>query len=336
MTQPQPKAAPSRWYSRTRVHTFIHSSPVQYFVIAVILLNAAVLGIETSTAAMDRWGSVLHTIDLACLTIFIVEIGLKLYALGHRFFKDTWNVFDFVVVAIALVPGAGPFAVLRSLRVLRVLRLISMVPALRRVVSALLKAVPGIASIGALLLIVFYVGAVMATGLFGGHFPAEYGTIGRSLFSLFQVMTLDNWSTMVREIWSELPWAPAFFIPFVIVSAMAVLNLLVAVIVDAMQGLDRQESASIVVPPENTAPARHGEDGADSTSIRPACDHHRARNTQQKTGDGLADHPRVAEELEATEEREVAQQQRVAEELAQLRAQITHLTELIGRQQGRS
>lgn len=234
----------SAWYTRPSVERFVESAVVQRFVITVIIANAVILGMETSETLMTRWGETLTILDHICLGIFIVEIALKLYARAWRFFGSAWNVFDFMVVAIALVPGAGPLAVLRSLRVLRVLRLVSTIPSLRRVVDGLVKAVPGIGAIAALLLIVFYVSAVVATKLFGAAFPSEYGTLGRSLFSLFQVMTLDNWSVMVRDIIEEYSWAPAFFVPFILLSAMTVLNLLVAVIIDAMAGLQRQPRES--------------------------------------------------------------------------------------------
>lgn len=233
----------ARWYSRSAVDRFVHSRSIQNTVIVVILVNAAILGLETVHSLAESTGGLLRVLDTVCLGVFVVEITLKLYARGLRFFTSAWNVFDFVVVGVALIPGADGFAVLRALRVLRVLRLVSVVPALRRVVDALVRAVPGIASIGALLVIVFYVGAVMATTLFGRDFPHLFGDLGASLFSLFQIMTLDNWSVIVRDVSVALPWAPAFFIPFVLVSALTVLNLFIAVIVDAMQGLDKDRIA---------------------------------------------------------------------------------------------
>jgi len=246
---------PTRWYSRHAIGGFVLSKPVQNTVIIVILINAVILGLETVPGIMPAAADTLHLLDRICLALFIVEIVLKLYAQRWRFFTSAWNVFDFLVVGVALIPGADGLAVLRALRVLRVLRLVSVVPALRRVVDALVRAVPGIASIAALLVIVFYVGAVMATMLFGERFPEMFGDMGASLFSLFQVMTLDNWSVISREVTAEIPWAPAFFVPFVLVSALTVLNLFIAVIVDAMQGLDedRAEAAGEVSAEERLA-----------------------------------------------------------------------------------
>ncbi len=231
------------WFSRAAVGSFVLSPIVQRTIIVVILINAAVLGLETVRTLPASVAEVLHVLDKLCLGIFVVEIGLKLYAQRLRFFRDAWNVFDFLVVGVALIPGSDGLAVLRALRVLRVLRLISVVPALRRVVDALVRAMPGIASIAVLLVILFYVGAVMATTLFGERFPEMFGSLGDSLFTLFQVTTLDNWSVITRDVAEVLPWAPFFFVPFVLISALTVLNLFIAVIVDAMQGIDREQAA---------------------------------------------------------------------------------------------
>ncbi|WP_420115208.1 ion transporter [Pseudactinotalea sp.] len=240
---------PQRWYSRDRVGSWIESSPIQNIVIVIIIINAATLGFETSDAVMARHADLLHAIDHACLAIFVAELLIKLYACRLKFFKTSWNVFDLLVVGIALIPGSGAFGVLRSLRVLRVLRLISMVPQLRRVVEALVKAVPGILSIGALLVLLFYVSGVMATMLFKDSFPEEFGSLSASLFTLFQVMTLDNWSVLTRAMIEVHPWAPFFFVPYILLSAFTVLNLFIAVIVDAMQHM-RDDAAEPAEPHE--------------------------------------------------------------------------------------
>ncbi|MFV0254296.1 MAG: ion transporter [Beutenbergiaceae bacterium] len=236
-------APPPRWYSRVALGRWIESDVVQRFVIAVIIVNAATLGFETSESVMARFGEQLHVLDQICLAIFVCELLIKLYAFRFKFFRVSWNVFDLAVVAIALIPGSGAFGVLRSLRVLRVLRLISMVPQLRRVVEALVRAIPGILSIGALLILLFYVGGVMATMLFRDAFPDEFGTLPRTLFSLFQVMTLDDWGNLTRSVLEVYPWALGFFLPFVLLSAFTVLNLFIAVIVDAMQHLRDDDGA---------------------------------------------------------------------------------------------
>ena len=227
---------------RERAGNWIESTPVQRFIIGLIIINAVILGLETSESWMTSHGALLITLDKLILAVFVVEIAVKLFAYGLRFFRNSWNVFDFVVVGIALIPASGPLAVLRALRVLRVLRLISMVPRLRFVVEALLKAIPGIASIGALMLILFYVFAVMATGLFGEHFPDWFGSIGASMYTLFQIMTLESWSMgIVRPVMDVYPYAWLYFIPFILIATFTMLNLFIGIIVDTMQTMHSAE-----------------------------------------------------------------------------------------------
>jgi voltage-gated sodium channel len=206
------------------------------FILAVILINAVTLGLETDAGVMERYGSVLVALDRAALAIFCVEIAAKLHVRGLRFFRDPWNVFDFLVVAIALLPSTGQLSVLRALRILRVLRLITIVPSLKRVVGALLGALPGMGSIVLLLALIYYVGAVMATKLFGGAFPDWFGSIPKSAYTLFQVMTLESWSMgIVRPVMEVYPYAWAFFVPFILVTTFTALNLFIGVVVSAMQ-----------------------------------------------------------------------------------------------------
>jgi voltage-gated sodium channel len=236
--------------SRRRVAAWIESPRVQRFIITLIVINAITLGLETSDSVMVHWGGPLVALDRLILMIFVVEIALRLYGHGFRFFRDPWSVFDFTIVSIALIPAAGPFAVLRALRILRVLRLISMVPQLRFVVEALLKAVPGIAAIAGLMVILYYVFAVMATGLFGDTHPQWFGSVGASMFSLFQIMTLESWSMgIVRPLMESHPYAWAFFVPFILVATFTILNLFIAIIVNTMQTMHdsahREEQAVI-------------------------------------------------------------------------------------------
>lgn len=223
---------------RTKLATWVESRPVQIFIVAVILLNAAVLGAETSPELVQRHGELLRMLDKACLVIFIIELGLKLAAFRGLFWRSGWNWFDFIVVGIALVPAAGPWAVLRSLRVLRVLRLLTVVPQLRRVVAAFLHSIPGLFGVVAVMMIFFYTASVLATTLFGPAFPAWFGTIGKSLYSLFQIMTLESWSMgIVRPVMEVFPWAWAFFVPFIMIATFTILNLFIGIIVSTMQEL---------------------------------------------------------------------------------------------------
>ncbi|WP_278922223.1 MULTISPECIES: ion transporter [Pseudophaeobacter] len=206
------------------------------FIMAVILVNAVTLGLETSEPVMARMGEMVHLIDKICLGIFIVEILIKLFVRRLRFFLSGWSLFDFVIVGIALVPGAQGFSVLRALRILRVLRVVSVAPSLRRVVEGFVTALPGMGSVFLLMAIIFYIGSVMATKLFGASFPQWFGSLGQSGYSLFQIMTLESWSMgIVRPVMEVYPYAWAFFVPFIMVTTFAVVNLLVGLIVNSMQ-----------------------------------------------------------------------------------------------------
>jgi voltage-gated sodium channel len=212
------------------------------FIIAVIIVNAIVLGLETSKPIMAQFGGLILAIDQACLAIFVVEIGAKLVARGGRFFRDGWNLFDLAVVAIALVPTSGGLSVLRALRILRVLRVVSVAPSLRRVVEGFITALPGMGSVFLLMSIIFYIGAVIATKIFSTDFPQWFGSLGQSGYTLFQVMTLESWSMgIVRPVLEIYPYAWAFFIPFILVTTFAVVNLLVGLIVNSMQDAHQAE-----------------------------------------------------------------------------------------------
>ena len=202
---------------------------------ALIVVNAVTLGLETSPAAMAAAGDVLVALDRAILAVFVVELALRMAAHGLRFFRGGWNWFDFIIVGISLLPATGPLSVLRALRVLRVLRLVSVVPEMRTVVESVARSLPGLGSIALLLVVFFYVFAVLATKLFGDTHPQWFGHIGGSLFSLFQVMTLESWTTIARGVMQVHPWAWLFFLCFILVATFTVLNLFIAVIVNAMQ-----------------------------------------------------------------------------------------------------
>jgi voltage-gated sodium channel len=221
---------------RARLADWLDAPRVQRALIALILVNAVLLGLETHAPLMAVWGDVLHTTDRAILAVFVVEIAARLVAHRLAFFRDPWSVFDFIVVGIALVPSSGPFAVLRALRVLRVLRLITLVPSMKRVVGGLLAALPGLGSVLAIILIIFYVGAVIATKLFAADFPQWFGTLGESAFTLFQIMTLESWAMgIVRPVMEVFPQAWIFFLVFILASTFTLLNLFIAVIVNAIQ-----------------------------------------------------------------------------------------------------
>lgn len=213
-------------------------------ILVLIVVNAIILGLETYPSVTARFGTFLLWLDQIILAIFVIEILARMTAQRTAFFRDPWNVFDFVVIAIALVPATGPLQVLRALRILRVLRLITAVPSLKRVVGGLIGALPGMSSVVALLLLIFYIFAVMATKLFGEDFPNYFGNLTASIFTLFQIMTLEAWADgIVRPIMEKHPYAWSFFIPYIVVTSFAVLNLFIGIVVSAMQSEAEAEQA---------------------------------------------------------------------------------------------
>ncbi|MEL7027397.1 MAG: ion transporter [Pseudomonadota bacterium] len=204
-------------------------------IIVLILINAVLLAMETSPSIMAQWGPAITAMDQIILTIFVIEIFLRFLADPKGFWRDPWRIFDLIVIGIALMPATGPLAILRAFRILRILRLVAAVPAMRRVVTGLLQALPGMGSIVLLLGLIFFVFAVISTKLFAEAFPEWFGTLGASAYSLFQIMTLESWSMgIVRPVMDVFPWAWILFVPFIVMTAFAVLNLFIGVIVDAM------------------------------------------------------------------------------------------------------
>jgi voltage-gated sodium channel len=253
MDSPAPDSSAT---ARARIAAFLRRPAVENAVLGVILFNAVLLGMETSPSLMDAAGPLILALDRACLAFFIVEIAARLFAFRRAYLLSGWGVFDIVIVGIALIPGGGQMSVLRALRVLRVLRVISVSPSLRRVVQGFVSALPGMGSVFLLMSIIFYIGAVMATKLFGMGCPTctpeqaaqltdWFGTLGRSAYSLFQIMTLESWSMgIVRPVMAIYPWAWAFFVPFIMVTTFAVVNLLVGLIVNSMQDAHHAEDAA--------------------------------------------------------------------------------------------
>jgi voltage-gated sodium channel len=220
------------------LHRIIKSPITERVIMTLIVLNAVTLGLETSKTVTDNWGWLLHIVDRVVITVFVVELLGRIAIQRLAFFKDGWNIFDFLVVGITLIPvqATDSFTVLRALRVLRLMRLITIVPSLRRVVGGLIAALPGMGSIVLLIGLIYYVCAVMAVNLFGEDFPELFGTLGASLFTLFAVMTLEGWvDGVVKPVMVKFPYAWTFFIPFIIGTTFTILNLFIGIIVNAMQ-----------------------------------------------------------------------------------------------------
>lgn len=231
--------------NRLKVAALVESSIFVYAITVLIIINAVTLGLETDPDMISRYGGLLYLIDYIILIIFTVELVLKYYAYRLNFFRSGWNNFDFLIVTIAWVPASGPFAILRALRILRVLRLLSVVPQMRKVISAIGHSIPGMTSVISVLCLLFYVASVMVTKLFGGNPDPQmqelFGSVGTSAYTLFQVMTLESWSmSIVRPTMELYPWAWIFFLPFIIITSFAVLNLFIGIIVDSMQTLNNE------------------------------------------------------------------------------------------------
>ncbi|MDJ0920290.1 MAG: ion transporter [Henriciella sp.] len=233
----------------SRLEQAIESKLFRHFITGLIIVNAVVLGVLTYEDALStQLVRSLSWFDRAVTIIFAVEIFLKLIVYRFRFFAEGWNWFDFVVVGISLAPGSEAFSVLRAMRVLRVLRLLHVVPMLRRITEALLKSLPGMGAILAVLALLTYVGAVMATNMFGDTDNPEvlelFGDLPKSAYSLFQVMTMDGWRfEVVQKVVDDgHPYAPIFFLIFIFIASFAVLNLFIALIVDALAESQRAQT----------------------------------------------------------------------------------------------
>lgn len=226
-----------------RLKEILEGKLFQNTIIVLIILNAIILGLETSQTLMAQYGTLLKTLDSLILFIFILEIALRLFAYRLRFFTRPWSLFDLAVVGVALVPASEAFAALRALRILRVLRLLSVMPTMRKVIEGLIAAIPGIASVAAIMLLFFYVFSVVGTHLFAATFPQWFGSLGDTMYTLFQIMTLESWSMgIVRPVMEQHPHAWAFFVSYILVTTFTMLNLFIAIIVNAMHH-DAEEDA---------------------------------------------------------------------------------------------
>lgn len=226
---------------RARITAFVEGRIFRTAITVLIIINAVTLGLETFSGLPEPILRAFAIFDVFVVGVFVIEIVLKLFAWRLAFFRSGWNIFDFAVVAVSILPGSEAFQVMRALRVLRILRLLHIVPMLRRITEALLSALPGMGAILAVLAILVYVGSVMATKLFGDSESAEvqamFGTLHDSAFTLFQVMTMDGWrNEVVQKVMDDgHPLAWIFFLLFIFIASFAVLNLFIALIVEALQ-----------------------------------------------------------------------------------------------------
>ena len=230
-----------------KIKQFVESSNFQNFIMGLIIINGITMGLETSKSIMIDYGTMLHMFDKFVITVFTIEIIMRIYVNRLAFFKDGWSLFDFSIVVISLVPTSAGFEILRIFRVLRLLRLITVVPQMKKIVMALVQVIPGMASIGALLSLLFYIFAIMATQLFGEQFPQWFGTLGETFYTLFQIMTLESWSMgIARPVMEVYPSSWVFFITFVLIATFIMINLIIAVVVDAMGELNGDGESQII------------------------------------------------------------------------------------------
>ena len=240
MEQTESKSDPS---FRDQLRTFFELDWVHRTILGIIIFNAITLGLGTSEVVNSHIGDALIVIDRVVLCIFVLELALKLFAYRWAFFRNSWNIFDLLVVSVGLLPQTAGLSALRGLRVIRALRLLSVIPQMRAVVQALLDALPGMGAVIVMISIVFYIFGVMATIMYGGTFDVWFGTLGRSLYSLFQIMTLESWSMgIVRPVMDVYPSAWIFFVPFIVITAFSVLNLFIGLLVNTMQSAVEDET----------------------------------------------------------------------------------------------
>ena len=230
----------------------VNSAWFEYFIIAVILLNGIILGLETSDTVDRLYGDWLRLGNEAALWVFIVEAALKMLALSprfYRYFQDGWNIFDFLVIVFALVPATGQFAMIARLaRLLRVVRLISAIRDLRLIVAALVRAIPSVGHVIMLMSIVVYIYAIMGYHLFHELDPARWGNLGLSVLTLFNIMTLDGWTQVMNSAMRHYPWAWMYFVSFVVVGTFVVINMFIAIIINSLDDAKRERLSELEGP----------------------------------------------------------------------------------------
>ena len=240
-----------------RAKKMVESRLFRGFIIAVILGAGVLAGVETNAVFVAQHAGLLRALDAAVLGIFVMEIALKLMACGRQpldYFRDGWNVFDFTIVALCLLPVSGPFAgVLRLVRTLRLLRLVSALPKLQLLVGALIKSLSSMGYVGLLLGLIFYIYAVAGFHLFGQASPGHFGNLGAALLSLFQMITLDDWRTMYDGAQTAAPFAATpYFVSFILLGTMIMLNLFIGIVMTSMSEmhdeLEEQKQAAHPVP----------------------------------------------------------------------------------------
>lgn len=222
-----------------QIKKLTESSLFQRFIIVIILLNAFVIGAETYPEMEAKYGILLHNIDRFCLWVFVSEIILKLIACGKRpqdFFKDGWNLFDFIIVSATFIPGLqNQTTILRLVRLLRVLRLLSAMPGLQIMITALFNSIPRIGQMALLSSLLFYIYAVIGQTLFSEHAPEHWQTLHISLLSLFRILTLEDWTDLMYVGMELYPWSWVYFVSFVLLATFVIFNMLIGIVLGSME-----------------------------------------------------------------------------------------------------
>ena len=230
----------------------VNSLWFEYFIIAVIIANGVVLGLETSPVLHRLYGDWLNLGHQVALGVFIAEAAFKMLALSPRFlryFRDGWNVFDFLVIVFALVPATGQFAMIARLaRLLRVVRLISAIKDLRLIVAALVRSIPSVGHVIMLMSIVVYIYAIIGYHLFNEHDPANWRNLGVSVLTLFNIITLEGWTEIMSIAMQKHPLAWIYFVSFVIIGTFVVINLFIAIIINNLDEAKRERLEEMASP----------------------------------------------------------------------------------------
>lgn len=214
----------------------------QRIIVAMILLAGVLAGMETNAALVAQHGALLHTLDWIVLGVFVIEAAMKLVAQRGRYFNDGWNIFDFTIVVLCLLPIQSQFAVvLRLVRALRLLRLVTALPKLQLLVGALLKSISSMGYVSLLLGLMFYIYAVAGVHLFSAHDAEHFGSLPVALLALFQIITLDNWSDLFGAVSPHAPLtATLYFVSFILLGTMIMLNLFIGVITNSMSEMHKE------------------------------------------------------------------------------------------------
>ena len=217
---------------------FLESARFQNFITGIIIINSALIGLETYPEIVKDYEPIIDTFDMVILVCFTIEIALKIFIYRGKFFTNGWDVFDFIVIGISILPAAGSFSIFRALRIIRTLRLLKSLPKLRLIIESLLHSLPSIGWIVVLLGIVYYIYAVVGYNLFQAGYPEYFGTLDKAFFTLFQIMTLESWSSAIaRPIMDGVPYSAVYFVTFILIATYTTLNVFIAIVVNTMNQL---------------------------------------------------------------------------------------------------